>query len=192
MQHQPIPLTDTQLIARCLEQDEAAWAELVTRYERLVYTVPLRYGLPADLAGDVFQQVFATLLEKLAEIQQPERIAAWLVTTARRESWRIVRRGAALSLDRLSGMGHEGGEVELADDDPLPEEQFERLERHAQLRAALRQLDSRCQRLLALLYFDESRPSYLEIASALEMKEGSIGPTRARCLKKLQEQLGEH
>jgi RNA polymerase sigma factor (sigma-70 family) len=192
MQHQPIRLTDTQLIARCLEQDEAAWAELVTRYERLVYTVPLRYGLPADLAGDVFQQVFATLLEKLAEIQQPERIAAWLVTTARRESWRIVRRGAALSLDRLSGMAHEGGEAELADDDPLPEEQFERLERHTQLRAALRQLDSRCQRLLALLYFDESRPSYLEIASALEMKEGSIGPTRARCLKKLQEQLGEH
>jgi RNA polymerase sigma factor (sigma-70 family) len=182
--------SDAQLIARCLQHDEDAWAELVTRYERLVYTVPIRYGLPSELAGEVFQQVFVTLLEKLPQIEQPDRIAAWLVTTARREAWRVARRNQSLSLDVLSADHGDGG-VALAADDPLPDEQFERLERHAQVRAQLRLLDERCQQLLTLLYFDHAQPSYADIAAQLGLREGSIGPTRARCLKKLQVLLGE-
>lgn len=74
-----------QLIAACQAGDDAAWDALVVRYERLVYTIPLRYGLTAAEADDVFQTVWLKLLQHLPTLRQPDRVAAWLVTTARRE-----------------------------------------------------------------------------------------------------------
>ena len=45
--------TDPQLIRACLAGEEAAWRTLVVRYERLIYSIPLRYGLSVDDADDV-------------------------------------------------------------------------------------------------------------------------------------------
>jgi DNA-directed RNA polymerase specialized sigma24 family protein len=41
-----------------------------------------------------------------------------------------------------------------------------------------------------MLYYQAEAPPYSDIATALGMPEGSIGPTRARCLKKLMKLLG--
>jgi hypothetical protein len=41
------------------------------------------------------------------------------------------------------------------------------------------------------LYFQPERPSYAEVARRLGRPVGSIGPSRARCLKKLRQVLGE-
>ena len=54
--------SDTDLVAACRQGEAAAWDALVLRYERLVYTIPLRYGLPRSEAEDVFQSVWLTLL----------------------------------------------------------------------------------------------------------------------------------
>jgi RNA polymerase sigma factor (sigma-70 family) len=70
----------------CRRGDEAAWEALVERYQRLIYTIPRRAGLDKDQAAEVFQEVFTTLFEKLETIEQPERLQAWLVTTARRKA----------------------------------------------------------------------------------------------------------
>ena len=53
------------------------------------------------------------------------------------------------------------------------------------VRAALAELDERCRRLLTMLFCRADTPPYSEIAASLGTTEGSIGPTRARCLKKL-------
>jgi DNA-directed RNA polymerase specialized sigma24 family protein len=42
--------------------------------------------------------------------------------------------------------------------------------------------------LLTLLYYRAEPPAYAEIARQLGVSEGSIGPTRARCLDKLRKQ----
>jgi len=49
------------------------------------------------------------------------------------------------------------------------------------LRQAFDSLHPRCQRLLRLLTADPA-PAYADVAAALDMPIGSIGPTRARCL----------
>jgi RNA polymerase sigma factor (sigma-70 family) len=54
---------------------------------------------------------------------------------------------------------------------------------------ALQTLDERCRQLLTMLFYRSEPPSYAEVAAALGMIEGSIGPTRARCLQKLQREL---
>lgn len=179
---------DAALIQACRAGDQEAWEQLIRRYQRLIYSIPLRAGLDEDSAADVFQRVFATLHEKLDSLTQPERLSAWLVTTAKRESWALHRRQ-----QRTVGLAQldpdDTGETELPDPGLLPDEVLERMERQHLVRQALAELDERCRMLLQLLFFQHEPPSYAEIAAALGTSEGSIGPTRARCFQKLRLQV---
>ena len=181
--------TDAELLEGCRRGDDAAWEALVKRYERLIYAIPRRAGLDADVASEIFQEVFTALFEKLDDIEQPERLHAWLVTTAKRMTWRAVSR-------ELVPRRHAGDEEEadaelqsLPDLAPLPDEVLLRLEEQHRVRTALSTLDERCRKLLTLLFYGAEPPPYSEIAAALGTTEGSIGPTRARCLKKLLDSL---
>jgi DNA-directed RNA polymerase specialized sigma24 family protein len=58
----------------------------------------------------------------------------------------------------------------------------------AEVRRAFRRLSTNCQQLLLLL-LAEPAPSYSQISAALDMPVGSIGPTRARCLRTLRRLL---
>lgn len=172
---------DARLVDACRQGDPRAWEQLVCRYERLIYTIPRRARLSAEDAADVFQTVFERLHKHLDSLERPERLQAWLVTTAKRETLRVLReRSRISSLD-----GDEKHEPDLVDPDPLPEALVEQLQLHHNVRTAMAKLPESCRGLLALLYcHDEPRP-YAQISAQLGMPEGSIGPTRARCLAKL-------
>ncbi len=174
--------SDEQLIAACRTGDEKAWDTLVERYERLVYTVPARYGLTSSEIDDVFQSVWLSLLKNLNKLREPDRVSAWLVTTARRECWER-RRGAdyertvASDLDTLL--------TDRAGDELPPEDVVVTFRQYETLRGAMETLGDRCRKLLWMLYYDSKVPSYSDVAEQLEIPIGSIGPMRARCLKKL-------
>lgn len=180
--------TDKELVIACRQGDESSWQVLVDRYQRLVYAVPRRAGLNEDQASEVFQEVFLTLFEKMNEINEPDRLHAWLVTTARRKTWRLLSKERS----RQPAQTDEDDEaLVVVDDSPLPDETLVRLEEQHRIRTALAGLDTRCQNLLTMLYYQAEPPPYSEIAAILGTPEGSIGPTRARCLKKLLKLLGE-
>jgi RNA polymerase sigma factor (sigma-70 family) len=173
-------LPDPELIEACLKGSGQAWEALLIRYQRLIYSIPLRYGLPEHDANDVFQNVSLLLWENLGHIRDRERLGAWLVITTRRECWRMLRQRRqnittleGETLDKLLPMG------------PLSEDEFLVMEQQSQIRAAVETLDAPCRELLKLLFYTEPRPAYSEIARSLALPEGSIGPTRARCLEKL-------
>ena len=189
----PDPLTedavheDVALVGRCRAGDEAAWAELVRRYQRLVYAVARRGGLDEHAAADVFQTVFARLLEHLPRLKQPERLQAWIVTTAKREALRAREIGRrTVSMTRDEDDDSPGLEDTLADDAPLAEEALSELQQLHRVRAGLDRLDERCRQLLLLVFRDDDeRLAYDEVARRMDMPTGSLGPTRARCLGKL-------
>lgn len=178
--------SDEALIQACRNGDEAAWDQLVARYERLIFTIARHAGLEADQADDVLQRVFLILLERLETIAQPARLAAWLTATTRREAWRVRRR------ERLAGL-HSGSSeedlAELEDYGELPDDLVLRLEEQHHVLQALEGLDERCRTLLRLLFLQPTPPSYAEVAATLGMREGAVGPTRARCLEKLRRLL---
>ena len=180
--------TDKELLIACRQGNESSWATLVDRYQRLVYAVPRRAGLNEDQASEVFQEVFVTLFEKMNEINEPDRLHAWLVTTARRKTWRLLSKERNL---RSKQTNDDDEALVVVDDSPLPDETLVRLEEQHRIRTALAGLDTRCQKLLTMLYFETEPLPYSEIAAILGTPEGSIGPTRARCLKKLLKLLGE-
>jgi RNA polymerase sigma factor (sigma-70 family) len=181
---------DARLVARCLAGDAVAWEALVRRYQRLVYTVARRAGLDEHAAADVFQAVFSRLFEQLGNLRQPERLQAWVVTSAKREALALLRRQArTVPLD--GGDGDGDGADAIADDGPLPEELLGDLQLLHRLRLALERLDERCRRLLTLLFADDDeRLPYEEVSRRLALPVGSIGPTRARCLGKLRGLFG--
>ena len=48
--------TDPELVSMCLNGDALAWEVLITRYKRLIYSVPVKFGFPSSDANDVFIQ----------------------------------------------------------------------------------------------------------------------------------------
>ena len=185
--------TDKELLIACRNGDESSWEALVDRYQRLIYTIPRRAGLDQDQASEVFQDVFVTLLEKIDDINDPDRLHAWLVTAARRKTWRLLMKERSLRGVELSDEENDGenGLPVIVDSKPLPDEVLLQIEEQHRVRTAVSELDERCQKLLTLLYYEPEPPSYAEIAEAFGTSEGSIGPTRARCLKKLLRLLKE-
>lgn len=169
------------LLEQCRAGDSAAWDRLLDRYERLVFAVASREGLSTDDAADVTQTTFEALLEQLHRIRDDEQIASWLMTVARRQAWKVRNEGRRQLPAEPDSTGFD---VEVAD--PIPEHNT-----RIWIYGALSQLDEPCRELLTALYFEQAGPSYAEIAARLGRPVGSIGPTRARCLRRLKRILGE-
>lgn len=166
----------TELIERCLRGDQAAWTELVQRYQRLVYSVALALCPDIGDASDVFQQVWMELFQHLADLRKVEALPAWLITVTRRRAY------AAINAKR--------GATPFDDEMPDSSDRLGVIEREHALERALGQLPERCRRLIDLLYFDIKEPSYAEVAEVMRMPESSVGPTRGRCLDKLRKLIG--
>jgi len=179
-----------ELVRECRAGNQAAWDQLVARYQRLIYAVPRRAGLNDEQAADVFQEVFVTLFEKIDEIQQPDKIRSWIVTTAKFKTWATVRASKGLySPESEEEMEHEM--ANLADAAPLADDVLIELEQQHQIRTAIKELEERCQRILTMLYLNTSPSSYSEVAEAVGVGETSISPLRSRCLKKLEKLLNK-
>lgn len=176
--------SDAELIERCRQGDARAWAPLVRRYQRLVYAIVGRTGLDDHAAADVFQTVFSRLVQHLPRISQPERLQAWIVTTAKREA--LLARSIGRRTVSMTPESEDDPAFDVADETPLAEDALSDLQQQHRLRRALDALDGRCRDLLQMLFADDDeRPGYDDIGRRLGMPVGSIGPTRARCLGKL-------
>lgn len=188
----PEDVSDSALLARCRAGEEAAWKLLVRRYQRLVFTVPRRAGLSEEQAADVFQTVFSRLFEHLDRIDDPSRVHAWLVTTARRETLRLL--DLARRVVDMTPTGGEGDDIgdpmdRFAGDAPLPDQLLADLQQQDRLARALAMLDERTRSFIELLFLQEEPLTYAEIGARLGVAEGSVGPNRARCLDKLRAAL---
>lgn len=164
-----------ELVRAAADGDQGAWNELVDRYNGLVWSVARSHRLSTPDASDVVQTTWLRLVEHLGGLQDPERVGAWLATTARREALRALRHSARQTPSEEL--------PETPTDEHLGAAMLE-AERDQALWKAFGGLSERCQTLLRILVADPP-PSYDEISGALDMPIGSIGPTRARCLERL-------
>ncbi|HEU0316359.1 MAG TPA: sigma-70 family RNA polymerase sigma factor, partial [Solirubrobacteraceae bacterium] len=175
--HQP-PDRIARLVRRAGTGEQEAWNDLIDRYSGLVWAIARGHRLGAADAADVFQSTWLRLVEHLGDLHDPDRVGAWLATTAKRECLRLLR-----SSGRQIPVGDQLPDV--AAESPEPYAELLRAERDAILWRAFGRLEARDQALLRMLVADPA-PSYKEISTALAMPVGSIGPTRGRCLERLQ------
>lgn len=180
--------TNQELIDRCRHGEAAAWQRLVQRYARLVHSVPVRYGLTPSEVDDIGQEVFLALAQQLHQIVDPESLPAWLLTTARRASWRILQRRKQeqpLSAVDLSEAQAEETFKPIGAHAPSMQQLLQGWQQQEALAQGLAALGERCRDLLTMIFLDQGEPSYDDISSRLAIPKGSIGPTRNRCLQQL-------
>jgi len=172
---------DAHIVMAAARGDEASWQQLVDRYSSLLWAVARAHHLSGNDAADVVQTTWLRLIEHLPNIKNPDGIGAWLATTARRECLRTLRRAARC---------HPSDELDVRVDEEVAgaDVRLLRDERDAALWNAFKRLPRRDQALLRMLTADPT-PSYEQIAAALGVAIGSIGPTRARALERLRREL---
>ncbi len=86
--------TDGELVVRCLEGDQDAFAVLVRRYQAAVYATAYYYAGRYNGADDIVQDAFWAAYRSLPQLKEPDSFGAWLkgVTTRVAANW--LRRNA--------------------------------------------------------------------------------------------------
>ena len=171
------------LVARAARGEQAAYGAIVERFAGLVWRIAQNHRLGRADAADVSQTVWLRLVEQLDRIREPDRLGAWLATTARNECLAVLRKGSRSVLTEADTF-ETSVPMPFAATPAVDAERLEADERRQAVRVAFATLDERCRMLLALLHNDPPA-SYDEITAAMSMPIGSIGPTRQRCLAKL-------
>jgi RNA polymerase sigma-70 factor (ECF subfamily) len=152
---------DHILILRCQLRDREAFAELIDRYQR-----PLRYfiahlvGTP-DLADELAQETWLTVLSKIHTLRSAATFNVWLYRIARNKVYQELRRKkVTIELD-------EGIE---APDDTVDE--IGSFEDAAQLHRCLEKLKPLYKEVLLLRFLEEM--SYEQMADVLDCNIGTV------------------
>jgi RNA polymerase sigma-70 factor (ECF subfamily) len=175
-------LSETALVAACLEGQAGAFDLIVERNRRSVYQLCYRFVGNHEDASDLSQDVFLRAYRGLHNFRGQSSIATWL--------YRIgvnvcLNRVSAKTLPRepLDEQQHVDSRAESASDRLL------RHERAGQVRAAIATLPRKQRATLILRMYHEL--SHQEIASVLGSSVGAVKANFFHALGNLKKRLGE-
>lgn len=170
----------SELVDRAIHGDRQAWEHLVDRYTGLISAITRQFRLCDADAADVAQTTWLRLLEHIRQIHDPSRVGPWLATTARRECLRVLAQRKRIVLT-----GDDGDLDRTDNGQPEVDASLLAAERSTVVNDALSQLPPRWRDIMTLLSADPPM-AYEQISQTLNVPIGSIGPTRRRCLRRLQ------
>ncbi len=153
--------------------------ELVRLVTPILWHCARAQGLDEAGAGDVVQTAWMRLVERASTISDPQAVLGWLLSTTRREAWRVA------TVQRRAG-GEIDAEMPARIPDPAVQAGLDEQDRV--LWTHVSALSERCRALLRVIAFAD-RPDYARLSETLGIPVGSIGPTRGRCLATLRAAL---
>ena len=181
---------DSALIAASQRGDQAAFGEIVRRYQRAVHRVAWALTRNATDADDLAQETFVRAWGAIGRFEIGQPLYPWLariVTNQAYSLFRMRKRRPETSIEPLIEAGRQWG----VDDDPA--DHTARGEHERQLRECFAQLAVEHQAVLALRVLQDS--SYDEIARALGVPIGTVmsrlSRARADLKRRLLERTGE-
>jgi RNA polymerase sigma factor (sigma-70 family) len=176
---------DTRLVKECLSGSEEAWSLLIEKYKALIYSIPVKYGLPPHEAAEVFQATCVELLTWLPELREPRALPKWLMQVAHHQCYRwkqqqqrLVSRDGDANLPEPMTPAIADGLVQQTQEEQM-------------LRNAIAALTPQCRRLVELLFLETPPRPYAQVAGELGLALGSIGFTRQKCIERLRRNLDE-
>src|ERR1700722_4345870 len=183
---QNAPKSDRELVDGCLKRREQDWNLLVDKYKNLVFSIPIRYGFSRDDAADIFQSVCLELIQELPKLRDPEALPKWLMQVTAHKCFHrkafnnrmVSRDDEDITIPETSAPAE--AEINLFE---IEEEQM--------LREAMASLAPRCRDLVHMLFFEEPKRPYQQVAASLGLATGSIGLLRQKCLDHLRKRLDE-
>lgn len=177
--HQP---EATRLVARVLNREQGSREEILSCYDPLVRAVVGAYRMQEADNQDAIQNTWLRVIERLHTLRDPNCLAAWLVTIARRECLALLAR-ARRELPCCDGADN------LADPAIGPEASILLAEAYSAVRVAVERLPIKRRKMIEILYTQREHHDYTTVSNMTGMPVGSIGPTRMRTMSSLRQSL---
>lgn len=181
---------DDALVASAQKGSEAAFAEIVRRYQRAVYRVAWALTRNDADADDLAQEAFVRAWGAIGRFEIGQPLYPWLARITTNLAYSLFRRRKRRPETPLEPL-IEAGKQFGTDDDPA--EHAATGERDANLRACFALLSPEHQAVLALRVVQDL--SYDEIARALNVPVGTVMSRLARArgalAKLMEERTGE-
>ncbi|MCA9074264.1 MAG: sigma-70 family RNA polymerase sigma factor [Planctomycetaceae bacterium] len=174
------PLSDARLVDECRRGNQAAFGELVQRYERRLMRVIRRFVRDEDLAEDLAQETFLRVYERLEQFDTSRRFGPWL-----------FRIGVNLTLDHLRKKKRRGLMSLFSDSrqdrwpDPGVSDPRDTIDLHQEVRAVIEEMPEKYRTVLVLRDLENFSSS--EIAAILDRKEATIRWRLAEARNRFQE-----
>lgn len=174
----PVVPTDEQLLADYVSGDRAAFAALVSRYQRELYHFLVRFLGNRATAEDVFQDAFLQVHQSAAAFDPQRRFKPWLFTIAANKARDLIRAQARRPANPLQasigGSDDEGSEfIDLMQSAvELPEEPMARQEMQEKVQRVIAQMPEHLREVLVLSYFNTF--PYRQIAEILGIPLGTV------------------
>ena len=175
-------LSEAQLVLDCMGGSEAAWREMVRRFEGVVYGVSYRILKDPDEARDATQESLIKALRALNTFDPGRKLKPWLSKIA----WNHAIRLAAKRHKNLVALDEDGPTGPWSNL-PDPAQLTERKEMGKALRAAMDQLPTAMQIVLEMRCGQDM--DYREIAHATGWPIGTVKTNLFRARKRLVEKL---
>jgi RNA polymerase sigma factor (sigma-70 family) len=176
--------SDRALLQGCLKNREEDWNLLVDKYKNLIFSIPLRYGFSREEAADIFQAVCLDLIQELPKLRDPKALPKWLMQVTAHKCFHRKRHNS-----RLSSQDDEEATIAEMSVPAEAEINLHELEEEQILREAIASLSVRCRELIHMLFYEEPKRPYQQVAATLGLATGSIGLQRQKCLDCLKKRL---
>lgn len=186
-------LTDQEVVTRARKGEEAAYRELVRRYERPVFSLIFRMVRNRELAEDLSQETFVKVLNALDSYRPEYKFSSWVFKIANNAAIDHLRRRELDTLS-LEGSPHaetpeavEATALQIGDRQESPLDAVEARELGGQIEQAIAQLRPE-YRSCILLRHVEGR-AYEEIAEILGLPLGTVKTYIHRARNELRQAL---
>ena len=170
--------TDQEIVARARAGEEAAYRELIRRYERPIFSLLFRMVRDRELAEDLAQETFVKALNAIESYRPEFKFSSWIFKIANNAAIDHLRRRELDTLS-LDGSPHaetpeaiEATALQIGDRQETPLDAVESKELGGAIEAAIARLRPE-YRSCILLRHVEGR-AYEEIAEILSLPLGTV------------------
>lgn len=175
-------LSDLELIRQFRSGHEAAFNEIVLRYQEKIYWVARRFLNDHDGASDVVQEVFVKAYGALAEFRGESGLYTWLYRIAVNLSLNSARKQRVRDFFRIDELFEPEAEAEAG-----PDAIMERREQTELIEQAIARLPEKQKAVFVMRYYDEL--PYEEIAKILHTSVGGLKANYFHAVRKIGEYL---
>lgn len=165
---------DYELVQKALEEDEKAFARLLSRYKDAIYFMLLKMVNNRSDAEDLTLEAFGKAFKNIHQYSPTYAFSTWLFKIASNNCIDFLRRkkGTYVAIDNNNDSNQNNETIRLKSKDLNPEEKLIRQQKAILLHRVVRRLKPRYRTLVELRYFREY--SYEEIAKELELPLGTV------------------
>jgi RNA polymerase sigma-70 factor (ECF subfamily) len=183
--------TDAELVASAIKGSEEAFRELVTRFERPVYSLIVRMVQDPATAEDLAQEAFVKAYRSLRSYDPSRKLASWLFKIAHNTTIDHLRRNVpdTVPLEAPPDEEGRGGLAAVLADSSVedPAAAAERRDMARSLERAIARLRPEYRESVVLFYIEGA--SYQEICEATGLPLGTVKTNLHRARKELAQEM---